>query len=127
MIDKKKLIEELLDCVADATDTETQITSLTMAGLLMNEVLDEALTITQTVVQDKASLNIKSCDDFEQQLKEYRINYKRYSTYHFQIQRQHNFYPTKKSYYNSESDEKFTHPTFKNNNELLAFLSENVA
>jgi hypothetical protein len=45
MIDKKKLIEELLDCVADATDTETQITSLTMAGMLMNEVLDEALTI----------------------------------------------------------------------------------
>ena len=25
MIDKKKLIEELLDCVADATDTETQM------------------------------------------------------------------------------------------------------
>ena len=45
MIDKKKLIEELLDCVADATDTETQITSLTMAGMLMNQVLDEALTI----------------------------------------------------------------------------------
>lgn len=44
MIDKKKLIEELLDCVDDATDTETQITSLTMAGLLMNEVLDEAIT-----------------------------------------------------------------------------------
>lgn len=44
MIDKKKLIEELLDCVADATDTETQITSLTISGMLMNEVLDEALT-----------------------------------------------------------------------------------
>jgi len=49
MIDKKKLIEELLDCVADATDTETQITSLTMAGMLMNEVLDEALTIPNVV------------------------------------------------------------------------------
>ena len=49
MIDKKKLIEELLDCVADATDTETQITSLAMAGMLMNEVIDEALTITDVV------------------------------------------------------------------------------
>ena len=51
MIDKKKLIEELLDCVADATDTETQITSLTVAGMLMNEVLDEALTIPAVVGQ----------------------------------------------------------------------------
>lgn len=49
MIDKKKLIEELLDCVSDATDTETQITSLTMAGMLMNEVIDEALTIPAVV------------------------------------------------------------------------------
>lgn len=49
MIDKKELIEELLDCVADATDTETQITSLTMAGMLMNQVLDEALTIPAVV------------------------------------------------------------------------------
>lgn len=49
MIDKKKLIEELLDCVADATDTETQITSLTMAGMLMSEVLDEVLTIPDVV------------------------------------------------------------------------------
>jgi hypothetical protein len=45
MIDKKKLIEELLDCVADATDTETQITSLKIAGMLMNEVLDKSLNI----------------------------------------------------------------------------------
>lgn len=49
MIDKKKLIEELLDCVADATDTETQITSLIMAGMLVNEVLEEALTIPVVV------------------------------------------------------------------------------
>lgn len=53
MIDKKKLIEELLDCVADATNTETQITSLTMAGMLMNEVLDEALTIPVVVGQSE--------------------------------------------------------------------------
>lgn len=45
MIDKKKLIEELLDCVADATDIETQIKRLTMVGLLMNEVLDEVLPL----------------------------------------------------------------------------------
>jgi len=53
MIDKKKLIEELLDCVADATDTETQITNLTMAGMLMNEVIDEALTIPAVVGQSE--------------------------------------------------------------------------
>jgi len=45
MIDKKQLIEELLECVKDATDTETQITGLSMCAMLMNEVLDEALTI----------------------------------------------------------------------------------
>ena len=46
MIDKKQLIEELLDCVIDATDTETQITGLSMCVMLMNEVIDEALTLT---------------------------------------------------------------------------------
>ena len=45
MIDKKQLIEELLECVKDATDTETQITGLSMCATLMNEVLYEALTI----------------------------------------------------------------------------------
>ena len=46
MIDKKQLIEELLDCVRDATDTDTQITGLSMCAMLMNEVIDEALTLT---------------------------------------------------------------------------------
>ena len=50
MIDKKQLIEELLECVKDATDTETQITGLSMCASLMNEVLDEALTIPDVVV-----------------------------------------------------------------------------
>ena len=49
MIDKKQLIEELLECVKDATDTETQITGLSMCAMLMNEVLDEALTIPDVV------------------------------------------------------------------------------
>jgi hypothetical protein len=49
MIDKKQLIEELLECVKDATDTETQITGLSMCASLMNEVLDEALTIPDVV------------------------------------------------------------------------------
>jgi hypothetical protein len=46
MIDKKQLIEELLDCVKDATDTDTQITGLSMCAMLMNEVIDEALILT---------------------------------------------------------------------------------
>lgn len=49
MTNKKEIVEELLDCVADATDTETQITNLTLAGILMNEVLDEVLTIPDVV------------------------------------------------------------------------------
>ena len=49
MIDKKQLIEELLDCVIDATDTETQITGLSMCVMLMNEVIDEALNLTDVV------------------------------------------------------------------------------
>ncbi len=49
MIDKKQLIEELLECVKDATDTETQITGLSICATLMNEVLDEALTIPVVV------------------------------------------------------------------------------
>jgi hypothetical protein len=52
MIDKKQLIEELLECVKDSTDTETQITGLSMCAILMNEVLDEALTIPVVIVSD---------------------------------------------------------------------------
>ena len=62
MINKKQLIEELLECVKDATDTETQITGLSMCAILMNEVLDEALTIPVVVVP-KGTLpnNCKVC------------------------------------------------------------------
>lgn len=45
MIDKKQLIDELLECVQDATDTETKITGLTMCAALFENVLDEALNI----------------------------------------------------------------------------------
>ena len=56
MIDKKQLIEELLECVKDATDTETQITGLSMCASLMNEVLDEALTIPDVVKSSHCEL-----------------------------------------------------------------------
>ena len=45
MIDKKQLIEELLECVNDATDTQTAITGMTMCAMLMNEVIDQALIL----------------------------------------------------------------------------------
>ena len=45
MIDKKQLIEDLLECVNDATDTQTAMTGMTMCGILMNEVLDKALIL----------------------------------------------------------------------------------
>jgi len=43
MIDKKQLINELLECVQDATDTETKITGLSMCATLFKSVLDEAI------------------------------------------------------------------------------------
>ena len=63
MIDKKQLIEELLDCVKDATDTETQITGLSMCAMLMNEVLDEALTIPVVVVSEAELCDNPHCED----------------------------------------------------------------
>ena len=55
MIDKKQLIEDLLECVNDATDTQTAMTGMTMCAMLMNEVLDEALT-TPDVSQAKRTV-----------------------------------------------------------------------
>ena len=45
MIDKKQLIEDLLECVNDATDTQTAMTGMTMCAMLMNEVIDQALIL----------------------------------------------------------------------------------
>ena len=45
MIDKKQLIEDLLECVNDATDTQTSMTGMTMCAMLMNEVIDQALIL----------------------------------------------------------------------------------
>jgi len=68
MIDKKQLIEELLECVKDATDTETQITGLSMCSSLMNEVLDEALTLTDVVKSFSAEQvvnELKECETLD--------------------------------------------------------------
>ena len=73
MIDKKQLIEELLDCVIDATDTETQITGLSMCAMLMNEVIDEALILTDVV-----NCN---CDESKQLEEEFEINHLINDTY----------------------------------------------
>ena len=45
MIDKKQLIEDLLECVNNATDTQTAMTGMTMCAILMNEVIDQALIL----------------------------------------------------------------------------------
>jgi len=60
MIDKRQLIEELLECVKDSTDTETQITGLSMCAMLMNEVLDEALTIPVVVTSEITSSDLNN-------------------------------------------------------------------
>ena len=69
---------------------------------------------------------IEICDNFSKLLDSFRINHRRCNPYHIQIQVQHNFYPSKKTYYNSESGKKFTYPDFKNVNEVTDFLSKNV-
>ena len=40
MIDKKQLINELLECVQYSPDTETKITGLSMCATLFESVLD---------------------------------------------------------------------------------------
>ena len=69
MIDKKQLIEELLECVKDATDTETQITGLSMCASLMNEVLDEAINYTHSC----ETLEVFEEIVFEDWLKQHRF------------------------------------------------------
>ena len=49
--DKKQLIEDLLECVNDATDTQTAMTGMTMCAMLMSEVIDQALTLTDVSQQ----------------------------------------------------------------------------
>ena len=41
MKNKKQIINKLLECVQDATDTETKITGLLMCATLFESVLDE--------------------------------------------------------------------------------------
>ena len=50
MIDKKQLIEDLLECVNKATDTQTAMTGMTMCAILMNEVIEKQLTLIDVVV-----------------------------------------------------------------------------
>jgi len=67
------------------------------------------------------------CQDFLDKLNKWKINHEVFNNgIHVQIQRIHNFYPTKRSYYNTETGEKSFYPNFKNNNELLLWLGERL-
>lgn len=58
---------------------------------------------------------IELCERFGQQLEEFNVEFEVFNNgYHFQIQKDHNFYPTKRSYYNSENGQKCFYPEFKN-------------
>ncbi len=69
---------------------------------------------------------MKKVKDFCELLKGFRINYILCNPYHVQVQVVHNFYPTKQKYYNSLTNERFIYPDFKNVNEFLKFLGDNV-
>lgn len=67
----------------------------------------------------------KLCEMFVGKLKEWRVNHQVFNNgFHIQIQKVHNFYPTKQSYYNSESGHKCFYPAFKDGNDFLKWLSE---
>lgn len=63
MIDKKQLIEDLLECVNDATDTQTAMTGMTMCAILMNEVIDQALILTDVSSMFSAEQMEKAYND----------------------------------------------------------------
>lgn len=68
------------------------------------------------------------CQDFADQLKKWKINHEVFNDgIHIQIQRIHNFYPTKSSYYNTDTGEKTFYPKFKSNNELMLWLGERLS
>lgn len=64
------------------------------------------------------------CDKFATQLESWKVNFQRHSTYHIQIQIVHNFYPSKGSYYNSDSGERANYSSFESGDELIKWLSE---
>lgn len=66
------------------------------------------------------------CKNFSEFLTSIRINHKvNNNGYHIQVQVQHNFYPSKGSYYNSESTKKFRYPKFKSGDDFLEFIGKN--
>lgn len=69
---------------------------------------------------------ITEVKEFSETLNRFKINHVVHGKYHVQIQTVHNFYPTKGTYYNSETGKKFKYPEFKDVNEVLMFLGGNV-
>lgn len=65
------------------------------------------------------------CDAFCNTLSNYRISFKRHNLYHVQIQGVHNFYPSKGTYYNSDTEHKCKFPEFKSHDDVVKFLREN--
>ncbi len=72
------------------------------------------------------SYKIAITDKFCEKLDGFRVNYRRHNPYHVQVQIEHNFYPCKRTYYNSETGKKFKYDDFETVGELMEFLSNNV-
>lgn len=68
---------------------------------------------------------IELCDFFQEQLEFFDVEHKRLNSgFHFQIQKEHNFYPTKRSYYNSQTGKKCHYPEFKNQKEFWIWIDQ---
>ena len=65
---------------------------------------------------------ILATDKFEEKLKKWRINYIRHNPYHIQIQSVHNFYPSTRKYFNTETMEREIYPDFKDGQQLLEYM-----
>lgn len=66
---------------------------------------------------------LELCDFFAEQLEYLDIKYSRYNNgFHFQIDTIHNFYPTKRTYYNSETGAKSHFRDFRTKDDFYSFI-----
>lgn len=71
---------------------------------------------------------IELCKRFKQDLNSWKINFCVFNNgFHFQVQKEHNFYPSKHTYYNSRTGNRCFYPKFTSSNEFMAFLREQSA
>lgn len=69
----------------------------------------------------------KAVEQTKQLINKLRVSYRLCGQYQIQVMGVHNFYPTKKTYYNSNTNKKvkYTNDIFHNHSTLMRFLQKN--